>query len=174
MVEAEGIFLDHRPGTCGMVSPRRQLRDQQHRSSLPLPRSATVPEIATGTPTAGLTTAALPAAPAALPLMGSPSPAAASGTSRTRPFHGTREKETPKQQHKGTQQVEIGSLPCPLGKENGDCHSHCPSIYSQGHPGDIHFARRNFTWTSKPRLPRLAQPAPKSETSSMILSRLEG
>ena len=105
LVEAEGIFLDHRPGTCGMVSPRRQLRDQQHRSSLPLPRSATVPEIATGTPTAGLTTAALPAAAtpaAALPLMGSPSPAAASGTSRTRPFHGTRDKETPKTQHKGT------------------------------------------------------------------------
>ena len=156
-----------------MVSPRRQLRDQHHRSSLPLPRSATVPEIATGTPTAGLTTAALPAAPAALPLMGSPSPAAASGTSRTRPFHGTREKETPKQQHKGT----LGRnryTALPACKENRDCHLHCSSFCTQGHPGDIHFVRRNFTWTSKQRPPRLAQPAPKSETSSMILSRSEG
>ena len=105
-MEAEEIVLEQL-GTCGMVSPRRQLRDQQHRSSLLLPRSAaaaaaaTVAESTTATPATGLTTTA-PAPAAAPPLMGSPSPAAASGTSRTRPFHGTRESGTAKQQHKGT------------------------------------------------------------------------
>ena len=109
-MEAEEIVLEQL-GTCGMVSPRRQLRDHQHRSSLLLPRSAaaaaaaataaTVAESTTATPATGLTTTA-PAPAAAPPLMGSPSPAAASGTSRTRPFHGTRESGTAKQQHKGT------------------------------------------------------------------------
>ena len=85
-----------------MVSPRRHLRDQQNRSSLPLPpRSATAAvtatEAATATPT-GLTATVTPQPP----LMGSPSPAAASGTSRTRPFHGTKENGAAKQQQKGT------------------------------------------------------------------------
>ena len=167
----------------GMVSPRRHLRDQHHRTSLPLPpRSAAAAVTATdaattATPT-GLTTTAATAAPAQPPLMGSPSPAAASGTSRTRPFHGTKESGTAKQQHRGRlflRAVEFHwFILLGRGVTGLGLHTHklkdCLFLQVLGDLSE----GRNSTWTLRQHRPRRAQPAPKWGISSRTWKLSEG